>query len=213
MATKMTGKKPAENGATKPSLRDRIYTSFDQVTEAYNTVRDELIDLGLLWKDSKLDRVDCFYEPIAPVCALRGWMGYYDYSDKNIHFPSVYLPFGWLIGKGDENDSAPDVIRHEFGHALADRYPKALEKGGLFRKAFGGTYSNNPVEDADTENLEFEFVSKYASSATREDFAETFMFFLKYSGRIPACFTKKPAIARKWKAVAEIVQRVAAATR
>ena len=35
-------------------------------------------------------------------------------------------------------DYASDVLRHEFGHALADRYLKALQKGALFRKAFGG---------------------------------------------------------------------------
>lgn len=50
-------------------------------------------------------------------------------------------------------------------------------------------------------------------SATQEDFAETFMFFMKHKGEIPAKFAKKPAIQKKWKAVAEIVKRVAAATR
>ena len=49
MATmKKTTKKPAKGEAAKPSLRDRIYTSFDQVTDAYNEVRDDLIGLGIL---------------------------------------------------------------------------------------------------------------------------------------------------------------------
>ena len=213
MATKMTGKKPAKNGAKNPSLRDRIYTSFDQVTEAFNTVRDELIELGLLWKDSKLDKVQCLYEPIAPIATLKGWMGYFDFDDHNIHFPSVYLPIRWLMGIDGEKEPAPDVIRHEFGHALADRYPKALERGGLFRKAFGGAYSDKPAPGTDPAVWEGRCVSEYAASETREDFAETFMFFLKYKGRIPKKFANKPAIARKWEAVAEIVQRVAVATR
>jgi hypothetical protein len=39
------------------------------------------------------------------------------------------------------------------------------------------------------------------------------MFFLKYKGKIPARFAKKPAIRKKWKAVAEIVRRVASSPR
>lgn len=48
---------------------------------------------------------------------------------------------------------------------------------------------------------------------TQEDFAETFMLFVKHKGKIPAKYAKKPAILKKWKAVAEIVKRVAKATR
>ena len=46
-----------------------------------------------------------------------------------------------------------------------------------------------------------------------EYFAETFMFFVKHKGKIPAKFAKRPVIRKKWKAVAEIVKRVAAAKR
>ena len=105
--------------------------------------------------------------------------------------------------------NALDVIRHEFGHALADLYPGALTKGGLFRKAFGGVYCDKPASDVG----ESEFVSGYAAMSTQEDFAETFMLFVKHKGKIPAKFAKKPAIRKKWKAVAEIVRRVAASSR
>ena len=195
------------------TLTQRIYTSFDDVTKAYNHVRDELIDLGLLWRGSKLDKVECFYERIAPIAALNGWMGFFDFDDHNIHFPSVYLPIAWLMGTVGEKNCAADVIRHEFGHALADRYPGALKKGGLFREAFGGVYSDKPAPDSDPDNWEFEFVTQYATDATREDFAETFMLFVKHKGKIPAKFAKRPMIMKKWKAVAEIVRRVAAMTR
>ena len=36
---------------------------------------------------------------------------------------------------------------------------------------------------------------------------------VKHRGKIPAKFAKKPSIRKKWKAVAEIVERVAAAKR
>lgn len=213
MATKKTTKKPAKGGAAKPSLRDRIYTSFEQMTDAYNEVRDDLIELGILWRGSKLDKVECYYEPIAPIAALKGWMGYFDFADHQIHFPSIYLPFGWLTGRVGEKEAAPDVIRHEFGHALADRYPGALKKGGLFREAFGGAYSDKSAPDVDPDNWELDCVSAYAATATREDFAETFMLFVKHKGKIPAQFRGSPVIVKKWKAVAEIVKRVAAMTR
>ena len=61
--------------------------------------------------------------------------------------------------------------------------------------------------------LSGDYVSEYATSATQEDFAETFMLFVKHKGKIPARFAKKPAIRKKWKSVAEIVKRVAAAKR
>ena len=211
--TKTRTKKPAKGEAAKSSLRDRIYTSFDQMTDAYNEVRDDLIGLGILWRGSKLDKVECYYESIAPIAALKGWMGYFSFKDHDIHFPSLYLPFGWLTGSVGEKDSASNVIRHEFGHALADQYPAALKKGGLFREAFGGVYSDKPAPDIDPDNWEFYCVSPYAATETREDFAETFMLFVKYKGRIPAQFKGKPVIVKKWKAVAEIVKRVAAATR
>ena len=92
------------------------------MTDAYNEVRDDLIKLGILWRDSKLDKVQCFYEPIAPYSAVTGRMGYFD-------------------------------------------------------------------------------------------FAETFTLFVKHKGKLPAPFKGKPVILKKWKAVAEIVKRVAAAAR
>ena len=36
------------------------------------------------------------------------------------------------------------------------------------------------------------------------------MLFMKHKGKLPAKFAKKPAIRKKWMAVAEIVRRVAA---
>ena len=39
------------------------------------------------------------------------------------------------------------------------------------------------------------------------------MIFMQHKGKLPAKFAKKPAIRKKWKAVAEIVKRVAKAKR
>jgi hypothetical protein len=197
------------------TLVDQIFTSFKEVTKAYNQARDDLIELGLLWRGSKLDKVQCFYESVAPLSAVTGTMGYFDESkdDRNLHFPSLFLPFGWLLGRRYEKSIPVDVIRHEFGHALATLYPRALSQGGLFREAFGAKYGPDPAPEIDPDNWEFDCVSKYAAKKTQEDFAETFMLFVKHKGKMPRQFAGKPAIKKKWAAVAEIVKRVGAATK
>ena len=182
-----------------------IFTSFKKVTKAYNKVRGELIRMGVLWRESRLDQIPCLYEPVDLKAVICGWMGYYQ-DDKTIHFPAWYLPIPFLRGR---KNSASDVLRHEFGHALADLYPKVLKKGGLFRKAFGGVYASTPARGTNPKNWEGRCVSGYAATATQEDFAETFMLFMKYKGEIPAKFAECPAIVKKWEAVREIIRRVA----
>lgn len=200
----------------------RVITSYEQVSRAYNKVRMELWKLGILWDGSRLDEVECHYEKLTRygLAGLGGYMGFCEDpkrrdgtgGDGNIHIPAVYNGLDWRL-RWTNKDSANDVLRHEFGHALADRYPKALQKGALFRKAFGGAYSDKPARGTDPADWEGRCVSGYAATQTREDFAETFMLYVKHKGKMPAKYAKSPAICRKWKAVAEIVRRVAAAER
>lgn len=209
----------------------RITISREDAEEAFELVQWDLWKRGVLWEGSKLGQIKLKYHQravgdrpdfrnirdILTTAAsdigkfIRGksgrklstegywWNGY-------IHIPH----YGFWLGR---QASIEDVIRHEFGHALADLYPRALSKGGLFRKAFGGTYGPTPVEERGVEGWEDRYVSEYATSATEEDFAETFMLFVKHKGKMPRQFAGKPAIKKKWAAVAEIVKRVAAATK
>ena len=126
----------------------KIYTSFNEVARAYDKVRKELIGFGVLWDGSKLDGVECSYLAIAPSMTFTGTMGRYQEKKKTIEFPSMYLPIAALWRDLGVKANALDVIRHEFGHALADLYPGALKKGGLFRVAFGGAYGEDPAEEA-----------------------------------------------------------------
>lgn len=188
----------------------QIFTTKRDVFRAYDKVRGELIAFGLLWDGSKLDEVGCFYEPLEPH-GLVGWMGFYQFDDRSIHFPAVYnglaLDFRWY-----DKNSALDVMRHEFGHALAHRYPEALRDGDVFLRAFGGPYGKRPARGTDPDDWDGRCVTPYAATATREDFAETFMLFVKHKGKIPAKFARKTAIRKKWNAVAKIVRAVAAST-
>ena len=192
----------------------QVYTSYGEVNRAYNKVRKELWKLGVLWDGSELDAVECRYEALNPA-GLVGYMGFYEFiarGDGNIHFPAVYNGLDRRLRWIDKMTTV-DVLRHEFGHALSDRYPETLEKGGVFQAAFGGPCCDEPAPGTDPEVWEGRCVSRYAATNTQEDFAETFRFFVKHKGKIPAKFARKPAIRKKWKAVAEIVKRVAASTR
>jgi hypothetical protein len=106
-----------------------------------------------------------------------------------------------------------DVLRHEFAHAIADLYPLAISRGGTFRAAFGGECGDNPSEYSKLPECDGTFVSVYAKKSTEEDFAETFMLYVKHKRKIPAKFAKNLAIRKKWEAVGEIVLRVAATAR
>lgn len=189
----------------------KIFTSDAEACRAYNKVRMELWNLGILWDGSKLDSVNYSYLTVAPIAALTGYMGLYQPETKEIEFPSVHLPIEALWKDLGTKANALDVFRHEFGHALADLYPGALKKDGTFRAAFGGSYGEEPAEERGVDGWEERYVSEYATSATQEDFAETFMLFVKHKGKIPARFARKSAIRRKWNAVAAIVKAVAAA--
>ena len=191
----------------------RIYVSFKKMEVAFNQVREELRGMGLLFTGSPLDKVDCYHErfSLGALSGFVGVMGFYDFSDRNIHIPMAY-PAG-LFPRWFSKRQMLDVLRHEFGHALAHRYPEALRNGDLFKKAFGGPYGVRPAKGTDPDDWEGRCVTGYAATRTREDFAETFMLFVKHKGKIPARFAKRPAIRKKWRAVEEIVSRAAASSR
>ncbi len=180
------------------SLPKRIYASSRDIEKAFNKVRRELENLGLLYEDSRLDEVDCYPDGI--LLALVGAMGFYDFEDMNIHIPPVY-PAG-LFPLWFERRALLDVLRHEFGHALADRY-KRFFRGGIFKAAFGASYGEKNVFD--DEDWTDGYVTAYASTMTREDFAETFMLFMKHKGKLPARYRGKRMIEKKWNAVKQIV--------
>ena len=185
----------------------KIYVSFAELEKAFNRVRRELAAQGLLFDGSRLDKVDCYYEGLSlgGLAGCVGIMGFYNPNkgDKAIHIPAVFAAglFPWWDGR-----DVLDVVRHEFGHALADRFGK-LFRGGIFKEAFGASYGEKKVFSG--EDWSDEHVSEYASSMTQEDFAETFMLYLKHKGRMPAKFRGKRVIAKKWRAVDRIVRSVA----
>ncbi len=87
----------------------------------------------------------------------------------------IYLPRNAPISRR-RGETLRDVLRHEYAHALAWARPSFV-RGAWFREAFGAGYDDvhemRPTYDARV------FVSEYATKSPKEDFAETFMAWLR----------------------------------
>ena len=174
-----------------------------KVDEAWHKVRLELQEVGLLYNageegDGYLDQIELVVSPL-PSFGSAGFI--YDVGVNRIQKlvgieeGVIYLPadtpqVGYMPGY-----TLADVIRHEYAHAWYWLEPKFVD-AAWFREAFGGSYlgKQRPIdawressgEDLDgapaTWDREFrkEFVSEYAATRLCEDFAETFMYFLRY---------------------------------
>lgn len=135
------------------------------------------------------------------------------------HVPASFCCYGWFRVKGDifipavtgaqlsdffsgYHTRLTDVLRHEWSHALADRRP-GLVRTRRFREVFGGPYkSTKPVADHDPD----EHLTPYAATSACEDFAETFSYYLRHKGRVPAHLWRKPTIVEKWEFVASLAR-------
>lgn len=189
-------------------LIGKPFVSFREMETKFNKVRKELTGMGLLYDRSALDDVDCIYEVLSKdgFAAFVGAMGLYRFisdGDGNIHIPALY--FAGLLPSRYEDRQILDVIRHEFGHALADRYERHF-RGSPFRPAFGANYGETKVFKR--VSWEDRYVTEYATDSTQEDFAETFMLFMKYKGKLPARYRGKCAIEKKWDAVRQIIKEI-----
>lgn len=172
-----------------PRRPRRHLISLRDVERANQQVTGEMDRLGL-WS-SRLDDVTVWLVPASFGC--YGWF----LSEGDIYVPAVNgaqlsdLMFG-------RHTRLTDVLRHEWGHALADRRPR-LVGTKRFYKVFGGEYdSPDPVREYDSNH----HLTSYAATNPCEDFAETFHYYLRHKGRLPLRLQGKPAIARKWEFIA-----------
>jgi hypothetical protein len=155
-------------------------------------VRKELFSLDLyrlwFWTDVKWD-----YNPVSHTA--HGWYHPVTNPEKAsgvIAIPPLSVPltrwWSHLMGMTPPATvNFTDVLRHEFGHALAD---------GL------NVMCNLPSYWGSGE-----FLSDYAETNADEDFAETFMYYLKHKGRIPR---RNPtqSLNRKWKYIEKCIARM-----
>ena len=112
----------------------------------------------------------------------------------------TYIP-QWVLlhGHWQQRGSLRDVVRHEYGHAIAHYYPTLIQRSSRFSTTFGGRYFGQRR----TRTSSRDFVSGYAKTCPAEDFSETFMLFLRHSGRLPTRFAPS-AINCKWQFIEDL---------
>ena len=174
----------------------KIRYSYRQTDIAFNKVRKELFSLGIFTKE--IDDVEVEWQQLAVGALVNiNWLLNYGVGSPSVmgyctEENRICIPeFG--IGR---DVSVQDVLRHEFGHVYANLYPKMFVSMN-FKKAFGDKYGEEVVYD-DNDNWKDYCVSPYAASSTQEDFAETFMYYLKHKGKIPSKFKRNRCIVSKW---------------
>jgi|GEM_PF-62318 len=212
---------------TPPALLQRA-AKMPLVYRAYNQVREELAEVGLLDEGIYLDEI----ELKVAVLASMGEGGYvFDKGAgllKGFGFKggTIYLPSDLPSESRKEGTTLTDIIRHEFGHAWYWLEPDFFARP-WFEEAFG-----IPYDDVETTPRELfdeaiapklqrcksarssdalykkqyrkAFASEYASTLACEDFCETFMLLLKYRKSLQR-FQKRPELLRKLLIVREAV--------
>lgn len=180
----------------KSGLKSFKKLEFSSLERSVNKVRQEFFDIGIL--TTKIDAVDVFM--------LMGVKGAIHALTKDTVF-TLFTP-GYYNGEVNISEyvfsrySTSDVLRHEYGHAYADLHPTPFATTS-FRTAFGGKYE---LKRKTEMQLPGRYMSDYAETDIAEDFAETFMLFIKYKGKLPKKFAKNEFIRAKWEAVEQVIE-------
>lgn len=196
---------PDQDGDIISRLWTRV--NMADIQRAFHRARSDLADVGLLREGKYLDTIECYR---AWMPSLFGEMGYVydrgvDYFSRLAGFDegAIYIAPNAPVERRAHGYTLLDVMRHEFGHAWAWLDPEFLEQD-WFEAAFGSPYGDErrkrPSYTRD------DFVTEYATTSPAEDFADTFMFFLKYRRSLQR-FKTRPGAYRKILAVARAVTR------
>jgi hypothetical protein len=191
-------------------MRNSPTVTFQQLNRAAGDVRKELQSLEIYTEDG-LGVVDvywCTFPVITLPAALGFFMHFSSWLDKRLGYEPghIYVP-RWVLTHGFwcNRGSIRDVLRHEYAHGLAHYYPNITDDR-RFERAFGGGYwdaalgSDLPDED---------FISRYAMTMPMEDFAETFMTYLRRKGILPQSMQSSKAFVRKWKFIEWCIKQIA----
>ena len=210
---------------------------MEKVNRAYNKVRNELAELGLLYDGVYLDNVRLVITDQKSegergfVFESLGW-----YKELGYEKGVIYLPKDTPHKPNKVAFTLCDTIRHEYAHAwycldreffeqawFADcfgaayaesrdvvykRWLKELDGNPLYAQAKSKCRTKRQVQKLFHGFLLDEFVTDYATTNPGEDFAETFMLYLRYRNSLSRFF-KRPGVQRKMLGVHYAIQSAA----
>lgn len=168
--------------------------TLSRLRRAVRAVRRELREHGFL--SAAVAQVEVYLVP------LGGAYGWQDFGgDSGIYVPAVSLSKLGDLLRG-RYTSLRDVVRHEYAHAVADLHHD-LVRQHRFENVFWAPHGDETRVQFDPEI----HVTEYAAKNASEDFAETFMLYLRYGGRLPAKLDT-PAVRSKWEFMRWMSQRI-----
>jgi hypothetical protein len=187
-------------------MRNGASVTRSQLDLATLSTHSELGRTGLWRENSRLLRTDVHWCPI-PQVTMPDALGFFVHETSALYVllgykpGHIYIP-KWVLlqGRWQKRGSLRDVVRHEYGHAIAHHYPCLIRRSRRFSKTFGGRYFGDHLSGGINPT---DFVSEYAATCPAEDFAETFMFFLRHKGKLPSWLTSR-AVKNKWEFVANL---------
>lgn len=139
-----------------------------------------------------------------PVRLTESGEAYGYFSDEGV----IEIP-AWSWSRVEEQMAGEvccleDVLRHELAHALADRYMQLVDTP-QFENVFGAAYWDEWIEDIEYDPRQY--VTRYATSAPCEDFAETVMVYARHRGRISR-YAARTGVMRGFRFVAALAREL-----
>jgi hypothetical protein len=182
--------------------------TLEQLNRATLATQGELANHGFWEEKSRLLKIDVLWCRYPSPSIIDCWGAFFhgdDWAGRLLGFKKghIYIP-AWSISHfAKTRTSLRDIVRHEYAHGIAELYPRLTHRSSRFKEVFGGSYwaNRHPREEYD------EFVSDYASTKPMEDYAETFMFYLRHNGALPTRFAI-PSIRKKWSFIRDLGKAV-----
>lgn len=175
------------------------FVTMASLNRALDRVVPELERHGF-WDDA-VEEIDVC---LVPVGGAYGWQYFGEGGEIGIPAVSLSKLLDWWRG---DYTALADVLRHEYGHAVADTH-RGLVRSRQFVEAFQASHESDIEWDYDPEI----HVSEYAAFCPSEDFAEVCMLFLKRGGALPS-HLDTPNIRAKWNFIRRLGRAIRAGQR
>lgn len=189
-------------------IKGQVIT-YKRALDASFAVQKELYSIGLWYEDSRLIETEVFWCPL-PQIKMYDALGFFFHGtnllDRILGYRTghIYIPAYVLSDLFWQHCiSLRDVIRHEYAHAFAHYYPELIIDSKEFEKIFGGHY----YSETPSEMEHSAYLTEYAKTVPMEDFAETFMVYVRRKGVISATVSNIK-LQRKWAFIAKTIKKI-----